>query len=44
MGTTAQEKYPGFVITIEGYSPYKRIGDLLDPPNVKDKPSQAGGS
>lgn len=31
---------PGFVVTIEGYSPYIKIGDLLDPPLVgknKDK-------
>jgi len=42
-GTTAQaQKYPGFVITIEGYSPYKNIGDLLDPVNVKDNPSKWG--
>jgi type IV pilus assembly protein PilM len=43
MGTTAQvQKYPGFVITIEGYSPFKNIGDLLDPPNVRDTPSKWG--
>ena len=41
-GTAAQEKHPGFVVMIEGYSPYKRIGDLLDPPNVKDDPSRVG--
>ncbi len=29
------EKIPGFVVVMEGYSPYRRIGDLLDPPNVK---------
>ncbi len=43
MGTTAQaQKYPGFVVIIEGYSPYGRIGDLLDPPNVKDTPAKWG--
>lgn len=41
-GAAAQEKHAGFVITIEGYSPYKRIGDLLDPPNVKDQPANWG--
>ena len=42
MGTTAQaKKDPGFVVMIEGYSPYKRIGDLLDPSNVKDTPARA---
>ena len=43
MGTTAQaKKDPGFVVMIEGYSPYKRIGDLLDPSNVKDTPAKWG--
>ena len=43
MGTTAAaQKDPGFVVMIEGYSPYKRIGDLLDPSNVKDTPAKWG--
>jgi type IV pilus assembly protein PilM len=43
MGTTATaQKDPGFVVMIEGYSPYRRIGDLLDPPNVKDTPAKWG--
>ncbi len=41
-GTTEAEKAPGFVIVVEGYSPYKEIGALLDPPNVKDDPSRWG--
>ncbi|MBM4025922.1 MAG: type IV pilus assembly protein PilM [Planctomycetes bacterium] len=41
-GTTATQKAPGFVITVEGYSPYKNIGDLLDPPNVRDTPAKWG--
>ena len=42
-GTGAAEKIPGFVVVIEGYSPYKNIGALLDPPNVKkDDPTQWG--
>jgi hypothetical protein len=36
------EKVPGFVVMIEGYSPYQNIGALLDPPNVKDDPSRWG--
>jgi type IV pilus assembly protein PilM len=40
--STAAQKDPGFVIMIEGYSPYKRIGDLLDPSNVKDTPAKWG--
>ncbi len=42
-GAGAQtQKSPGFVISIEGYSPYKDIGALLDPPNVKDTPNKWG--
>lgn len=41
-GAAVQEKHAGFVVTIEGYSPYKTIGDLLDPPNVKDQPTKWG--
>jgi type IV pilus assembly protein PilM len=40
--TTAQQKDPGFVIQVVGYSPYKDIGTLLDPPNVKDEPRAWG--
>jgi hypothetical protein len=40
--TAAAQKQAGFVITIEGYSPYRRIGDLLDPPNVKEDRSRWG--
>jgi type IV pilus assembly protein PilM len=40
--TTAAEKIAGFVVVVEGYSPYKNIGSLLDPPNVKDDMSQWG--
>lgn len=36
------EKTSGFVVVVEGYSPYKEIGSLLDPPNVKDDPSRWG--
>jgi len=31
-----EELDPGFLVTIEGYSPYKDIGMLLDPPSVGD--------
>jgi type IV pilus assembly protein PilM len=41
-GAAVQQKYPGFVITIEGYSPYRNIGALLDPPNVKEDRSRWG--
>jgi hypothetical protein len=33
---TGEEKQPGFLVTIEGYSPYKDIGMLLDPPSAGD--------
>jgi type IV pilus assembly protein PilM len=32
----------GFVITMTGYSPYKEIGKLLDPPGVQDDPNRWG--
>ena len=32
----------GFVITITGYSPYKEIGKLLDPPGVQDDTNEWG--
>lgn len=42
-GDTAEEdKHPGFIVSVVGYSPYKDIGALLDPPNVKDDRSQWG--
>lgn len=41
-GTTGTEKASGFVVVIEGYSPYKDIRALLDPPNVRDDPGRWG--
>jgi len=38
----AEEGGPGFVVTITGYSPYKNIGELLDPTDVEDAPSRWG--
>jgi type IV pilus assembly protein PilM len=32
----------GFVITISGYSPYRSINELLDPPKVQDDPNKWG--
>ncbi len=32
----------GFVLVIEGYSPYERISELLDPTGVRDDPSRWG--
>jgi hypothetical protein len=40
--TSQQQKAAGFVVTIEGYSPYRNIGALLDPPNVRDNRSRWG--
>ncbi|MBN2133014.1 MAG: pilus assembly protein PilM, partial [Sedimentisphaerales bacterium] len=40
--TSAEEKHPGFVVSIVGYSPFKDIGALLDPPNVKEDRRQWG--
>ncbi len=39
---TQEQKYPGFVVTIVGYSPYRDLGALLDPPNVKNQPRKWG--
>ncbi|MHC4193430.1 MAG: hypothetical protein ACYSP9_04555, partial [Planctomycetota bacterium] len=33
---------PGFLVIIEGYSPYKNINELLDPPGVGNDPSKWG--
>jgi len=33
---------PGFVVIIEGYSPYKNINELLDPPGVGNDQSKWG--
>jgi type IV pilus assembly protein PilM len=42
-GTVAkEEKKRGFVVSIVGYSPYKKIGELLDPPGVDSQPSKWG--
>jgi len=41
-GVTKEEKKSGFVVTIVGYSPYKNIGELLDPVGVEGQPSRWG--
>jgi hypothetical protein len=40
--STAEQKVPGFVVSIVGYSPYENIGALVDPPNVASDPSKWG--
>ncbi len=40
--STEEEKAPGFVVSIIGFSPYENIGALVDPPNVTDHPSKWG--
>jgi hypothetical protein len=37
-----EQEGEGFVISIVGYSPYKNIGDLIDPAGVKDDKSRWG--
>jgi len=37
-----EEKKSGFVVTIVGYSPYKNIGELLDPVGVDNQASRWG--
>jgi type IV pilus assembly protein PilM len=36
------ESAPGFVVTITGYSPYKEIGELMDPIGVEGDPNKWG--
>ena len=44
MGQTTEEKLPGFIITVGGYSPYGKITELLDPDErvVKDNQDKWG--
>ena len=41
-GQAAIEKKLGFVITVVGYSPYKDIGELLDPAGVENRRDKWG--
>lgn len=40
--TAEKQNKTGFVLLIEGYSPYERIADLLDPPGVGEDQSRWG--
>jgi type IV pilus assembly protein PilM len=42
MGDAAEEKMPGFVVTVAGYSPYGKIAELMDPYGVEDKQDEWG--
>jgi type IV pilus assembly protein PilM len=42
MGQTTEEKLPGFIITIGGYSPYEKIAELMDPYKVEDNQEKWG--
>lgn len=42
MGAPQEEKKAGFVVTIAGYSPYKNLGELIDPPGVQDRQDKWG--
>jgi len=41
-GQAAEEKLPGFIITIGGYSPYGKITELMDPYGVEDDQDRWG--
>jgi len=45
-GETAEEKKPGFVVTVAGYSPYGKnkndVHKLIDPAGVENKPDEWG--
>jgi type IV pilus assembly protein PilM len=42
MGSATEEKMPGFVVTVAGYSPYGKIAELMDPYGVEDKQDEWG--
>ena len=42
MGQTTEEKLPGFIVTIGGYSPYGKITELIDPAGVEDDQDKWG--
>jgi type IV pilus assembly protein PilM len=42
MGQAGEEKVPGFVVTVAGYSPYKKITELLNPYGVENNPDRWG--
>jgi type IV pilus assembly protein PilM len=46
MGDTTEEKIPGFVVTVAGYSPYGEneieLGELMDPHGVEDNKDKWG--
>ena len=41
-GPAVEEKKPGFVITVAGYSPYEKIVELMDPYGVEDRQDKWG--
>ena len=41
-GSATETQHAGFTILIEGYSPYRNISELLDPPSVGDDQSRWG--
>jgi hypothetical protein len=41
-GMPSAEKHPGFIVTIEGYSPYEDIVSILDPSGVGNDKSKWG--
>ncbi len=42
MGQSTEEKFPGFIITIGGFSPYGKIAELMDPYKVEDNQEKWG--
>lgn len=37
-----EERTPGFIVSLVGYSPYENIGALVDPPGVRETPARWG--
>ena len=42
LGQTGEEKFPGFIIAVSGYSPYEKITELLDPFGVENNQDKWG--
>jgi len=40
--TSQAAAHPGFIVTVAGYSPYKSIGQLMDPAGAGDDPNKWG--
>jgi type IV pilus assembly protein PilM len=42
LGQTTEEKFPGFIVAVSGYSPYEKITELLEPYGVENNQDKWG--